>query len=119
MATIEEALTALLDPLAAGGAHPDAAPASTALPFITYQQVGGKARQYLEKRLPDYRHARIQINVWAKRRSEANTLARRIERAIIESPLVAEAYGAFVATDDDVTNFKGTRQDFGFWHPDA
>ncbi|SEO63417.1 Protein of unknown function [Luteibacter sp. UNC138MFCol5.1] len=112
---LEETLYALLAPLAAGGASPDVTEDNPVFPCITYQQVGGETYQYVEKTLPDHRHARVQINVHAMTRIDAATIARSIERAIIESPLVAQAYGAFVSTYEDTLKIYGTRQDFGIW----
>jgi hypothetical protein len=112
---LEEALYGLLNPLAAGGASPDVTPDTPVFPCITYQQVGGETYQYVEKALPDHRHARVQINVHAESRLQASTIAREIERALIESPLVAQAYGAFVSTYEDTLKIYGTRQDFGIW----
>lgn len=55
---LEEALYGLLNPLVAGGAAPDVTDDNPVFPCITYQQIGGQAYAYAEKRLPDYRHAR-------------------------------------------------------------
>ena len=112
---LEESLYALLAPLAAGGATPDVTPDSPVFPCITYQQVGGEAYQYVEKKLPDHRHARVQINVHARNRLDASRIARAVERALIESPLVAQAYGALISTYEDTLKIYGTRQDFGIW----
>lgn len=119
MATLNERLVQLLGPLVAGRIFPDIAPGPTPQPYITYQQVGGRARQYLEKKLPDHRHARVQINVWSDRRSDATTLALQVERVLIESDLVSDALGAFSSIYDQDTKLRGTRQDFQFWHRDT
>lgn len=119
MATLNERIEELLNPLAPGGVYPDVAPPSPAGLYITYQQVGGTARQYMEKKLPSHRHARIQINVWGTRRTEATAAALEVERVLIESELVSEAMGAFTAVYDQATKYRGTRQDFQFWHQDT
>ncbi|MEV8518670.1 DUF3168 domain-containing protein [Dyella marensis] len=115
--TLEAALAALLGPLVAGRIYPDTAPDDPEFPLIIYQQVGGKAYQYLEKKLPDYRHARMQIMVWSKRRLEASRISLEVGRLIIESPLIAESYGEPAWMPNDVLHIRGTRQDFGIWFP--
>jgi hypothetical protein len=96
---------------------PDVAPLSTTRPYVTYQQVGGDAVNYMESVHPGRRHARIQVNVWAETRLAANTLARSIEVALVNSTtLRGWVYGAFVAepADFDLSPPRyGTRQDFG------
>lgn len=87
-------------------------------PCAIYQQVGGEAYAYLEKRLPDHKHARMQITVWSADRIQANNMARAIEKALIESEMVVEAYGAFVALYEPAIKKYGTRQDFGIWYRD-
>lgn len=113
---LEEELVLLLGPLAGGRVYPDAAPEDATLPFIVYQQVGGTAFWYVENAIPSHRHARVQIGVWATSRQEANGIAHAIERAICESGLVAEPYGAFTAVSEPDMRMYGTRQDFGFQH---
>ncbi len=98
--------------------YPDVTPDTVTFPLITYQQVGGEARAFLEKRLPSHKHARVQVNVWSTSRIEANALARQIEKTLIESSFTVEAYGAFVALYEPAIKKYGTRQDFGIWYPD-
>ncbi|MBD9583589.1 DUF3168 domain-containing protein [Delftia sp. DLF01] len=119
MATLNERIVQLLGPLVGGRIYPDLAPDHAGKPYITYEQTGGRARQYLEKRLPDHRHARIQINVWDDRRTQATAIALQVEKVLIESELVSEALGAFSSVYDQATKLRGTRQDFYFWHRDT
>lgn len=113
---LEARLSQLLSPLLAGRLYPDTAPDQPTYPFATYQQVGGDSKWNLEGGTGSHRNARIQFNVWAKSRSQANTLAVQIESTLSVSELIAEPFGAFTALHDDVLKVYGTRQDFGFWH---
>lgn len=114
--SIEKLITDLLSPLAE--VYPDAVAEDATFPCISYQQIGGRAGWYMEGAMPSHKHARIQINVWAKTRVEASTLAREIEGAICTSALIAEPYGAATATHEPLVGLYGTRQDFGIWFPD-
>lgn len=88
-------------------------------PLIVYEQPGGRAYAYLENRLPDHRHARIQINCVASTRLQANDLAREIERRMVEGGVfnTVEIYGAFQTGYIEVLKMYETRQDFGVWYP--
>lgn len=116
--SIEEILFALLGPLFAGRVYPDTTPDEPTFPLAIYQQVGGQAIAYVDKTLPDHRHSRMQVAVWSRDRLEASTLARQIERAIIGSPLVAQAYGAPVSTYEGDLKLYGSIQHFGIWFLD-
>lgn len=115
---IEVILKTLLGPLVNGRVSPDSTPDNPVFPLIVYQQVGGQALAFTEKRLPDHQHARMQIVVWSKSRLEASQLIRAAERAIIESPYPSEAYGAAVSDYNAELKLRGSRQDFGIWFPD-
>lgn len=96
--------------------YPDVAPANASLPFMTWQQIGGVAPTYLERVAVDARHAMVQVNVWAKTRAEANTIAQQVEAALTTAnTLQASPIGAFIATHDEETNEYGTTQDFSIW----
>ena len=117
--SLEESLVAVLGPLVGGRVHPDVTPDNVVFPCIVFQQVGGNSRWYLERTLPDYKNARLQINVWSTRRTEANQIARMVEKAICESGFPqAEAFGAFTALYEEAIKKYGTRQDFGVSYPD-
>ena len=95
---------------------PDFAPASTARPYITWQQIGGQSLRFLDNTAADKRHVEVQVNVWGNSRLEATTLARQIEDALC-------AAAVFVATpaSEPVSDFDadipvyGTRQDFSIY----
>lgn len=111
---LETALQTALDALVGGRCWPDVAPAGTARPYITWQQVGGEAPTYVDDTTPDQRNARVQINVWADRRLDAAALALSVEPALIAA-LSARPVGAPVATHDPDTGLRGMRQDFTIW----
>lgn len=98
--------------------HADVTPDTPVFPCIIYQQVGGQSYAYLEKKLPDHKHGRLQITAWDVNREDADLKARAIEKALIESAFTVEAYGAFVALYEPAIKKYGTRQDFGIWYPD-
>lgn len=115
---IEVTLKALLGPLVSGRVSPDTTPDNPVFPLIVYQQVGGQALAFMEKRLPDHQHARIQVVVWSKSRLEARQMIRSVERTLIESTLTTEAYGAAVSDYNAELKLRGFRQDFGIWFKD-
>ncbi len=115
---LESSLATLLGPLADGRATPDVVPEGSDYPAITFQQIGGRAGWYAESTMPSHKHARVQINTWAKTRLESSTLARAIENAFCTSGLIVEPYGAPTAVFEELLNLYGTRQDFGIWFPD-
>lgn len=111
--TIQSALASLVS----GQVFPDETPAGPVFPLIVYQQVGGKAGWYLEKKMPDHRHARMQIETWAKSRKQADSIAAQVEAAICALALPTEPYGAPTSLKEDSLKIYGSRQDFGIWYP--
>ena len=93
---------------------PDVAPANTARPYITWQQVGGKPVNFMAG-ASDKKNARIQINVWSDSRKEATTMIRAIENLMVAAPLTAFIESGAVSTLDPETGYKGAMQDFSFW----
>ncbi len=116
-----ESITTLLTPVVGNklfwDVTPDNGPGTTA-GFIVAQEMGGKAGWYVEKKLPDHKHARLQLQIFHPRKLDADTLTKLVEKTICESDLVAEPYGAAVATYDETLKIYGYRQHFGIWYPD-
>lgn len=110
--TIESNVNDLISPIVR--VYQDIPPDNPTFPYATYQQVGGEAVWNLEGGIPA-RNARIQVNVWANTRVQANTLALAIEDAISKSTMATRAYGAFTALYESSIKKYGTRQDFGIW----
>lgn len=109
---------ALIASLVDGRAYPDVPPDVPVYPFITYQQVGGQAGWFLDQSMPDKKHARMQVNVWAATRVQANTIGRQVEAAISAGTMQATPIGALQAEYESDLKKYGTRQDFGVWYPD-
>lgn len=114
----EQQLLQAVAPLLGGRLHPDVPPDVPTYPCGVYQQVGGQALWFGEGAMPDHKHARVQIVVWAATRGEANTLIRRIEDAICTGMPKSEPLGAAVALYEPAIKKYGARLDFGLWYPD-
>ena len=114
--SLESDLFAVLGPLAGGRAYPDFAKLGSVTPYITYDQAGGRAINFLEAGVIGKRNARVQINCWASTRLAANELARAVEDALMTSNLKAYVLGAFSVSSNSDLNLYGTRQDFSVWY---
>lgn len=115
--SIESLVFDTLRGLVSDRAYPDIAPQDvTALPRITFQQVGGGAINFLRYSPAGKRNARVQVNAWGATRLQASALSHQIEDALAaESALQTTVLGAPVATFEPDTKLYGTRQDFSFW----
>jgi hypothetical protein len=114
--TVETDLYSALGSLVSNRVYPDLAPQGAARPFITYQQVGGRAIAFLETAVVGRRNSRLQVNVWAATRLAANNLARSVEDTLVASAtLRAIPLHAFVTIFEPDTGLYGTRQDFSVW----
>jgi Protein of unknown function (DUF3168) len=94
---------------------PDVADTSTARPYITYQQFGGKADTYTEGAVPDIRNARMQINVWSTTKSEVVSLMLQIEALLVASMRATAESALYSVFDDDDLDLRGCAQDFSIW----
>lgn len=115
--SIETDLVAAVASLFSGRFYADFADAGTTLPFATYQQVGGETVEFLSAGAPIKRNSRIQVNVWAKTRNEANTLMRSVENLITATPFFASPIGALISRSEEITRTRGSQQDFSLWWP--
>ncbi len=115
--SIESLIVATLTGLVSGRVYPDVTPDGvTALPRITFQQVGGRALNYLEPAPVGKRNARMQINVWGKTRRQVTALARQVSDALkAETALNTYILGEPVANREPDTKLYGSRQDFSMW----
>ncbi len=100
--------------LADGRVLPDFAPEGTALPFIVYQAVGGEPVNYLTGEQPDKQRVRVQVSAWSgASRIAASELGQQVEEAIrAAANLQPEVATGRLATYDEDTKCRGTRQDF-------
>lgn len=112
----EEHVRDALTDLVGGRVFPDFAPAETALPFITFQAVGGEPVNFLSGDAPGKTNTRMQVNVWAEDRFSAAQLGAQIEAAMRSvAGLQVEVVTGRVSTFDEDTGYRGTRQDYSIW----
>lgn len=95
---------------------PDIAPTTTAKPYVTYQQIGGEAINFMDRLIPSKRNARVQVNVWAATRASAVTTMQAVEDAIRMSVLFqGEPESAPTSDYDHDMLVYGSAQDFTIW----
>jgi hypothetical protein len=104
-----------LSPLVGARVYPDIAPVGTTLPYITYQQVGGKPVNFLGAESSDKKNARMQINVWSASRLQAALISRSVEDYLVLTPLFGSVEGGSIASYEPRLKLYGTMQDFSFW----
>jgi hypothetical protein len=98
-------------------AFPDEAKACTPLPYVVWQQIGGRTTNYTDDSVPGTQNAFVQITAWASNRIEAAALMRRIEAAmIVATAFTARPMSAMSAAPSDDENLRGAMQDFDIWH---
>ena len=114
--SLEATIYSLLGPLVGGRCYPDVSPDGAARPLIIYQQVGGKAVDYVEAKVADKDNARVQVHVWSNSRLEASSFARAARVALVEGVANATTLGAAVALYDEPLKLYGSRQDFSVWY---
>ena len=114
--TVEASLFSTLKALVANRVYPDLAPIGTDRPFITYSQVGGEAMSFLSGALPDKKHGRVQVDVYADSRAACAAVALQVEAAMAAATVFqARAIGAPVSGyEPDVLIFS-SMQDFSVW----
>ncbi|MGV2862148.1 DUF3168 domain-containing protein [Achromobacter sp. AGC39] len=113
---LEPMIVAALAPLVEGRVFPDTAAGDTPMPFMTYQQVGGRDVVFVDGETADKQGARVQINVWAKCRLNASGLIAAARAILCGAPTFARPEGGPVSLTDPITGFKGATQDFMIWH---
>ena len=114
--SVEAEIYNALKGLVGNRVYPDVAPSNALAPYITYQEVGGAAVNFLLQEVPNKANSRFQINVWSKTRSEAKTIANAACDALrLATQLQTTVVGGVTATYDEATTMRGTRQDFSIW----
>jgi hypothetical protein len=114
--TVETAISDALKVLVSNRCYPDAAPPGAALPYITFQQVGGEAVTFLESSLPSKKNGRFQINCWAATRLASAALAREAEAAMVAATAFqAQPLVDVITQFNDDLNRYGSIQDFSVW----
>lgn len=95
---------------------PDVAPSGTALPYVTWQGLGGESLSFLDNTAGDRRNVLMQVNVWASTRLQALQMAREIEDAMrASSAFVASPLGEPLSTYEPDVPVYGTLQRFSIW----
>jgi len=114
--SLDALLLPVLGALVGGRAYPDVPPPDVVAPYITWQQVGGQAVNYLDTATPvTRRNARVQVNVWAVRRSTASSLMAGAEDAL-KASVQAYALGAATSLHEPDLQLYGSMQDFSIWY---
>jgi hypothetical protein len=112
---IEKQIIDALEGIAAGGVYFDAAPQGTKLPYVTLSQVGGDAVSFLTGRA-DQENARIQIDVFAGTRPEANHMMNQVVVAVCDGALNGEQVGAPFSAYESTVKIYRRSCDFSFWY---
>lgn len=113
--TLEPALVAALQTVCPR-VYPLTAPYGVAMPYITWQRIGGRALRYLDQSAPDKRNATVQISVWASTSQQASSLIQACEAALIASPaLQAAPQGEPMDSYSEADDVRGAQQDFSVW----
>jgi hypothetical protein len=113
--TLEDKLSALLLAICPRS-FPDFARANTPRPYVTWQQFGGEALDFIGTDVPNKENATIQINVWSDTRAEAKSIIKQIEVAMIGSiEFQASAISAAASDFDADMEVRSSRQDFSVW----
>lgn len=101
-----------------GQVFPDRAPAGTALPWVTYQGIGGVATRHADNTPQGLRNTVMQINVWTGSRLATQALVRQIEEALCAATqFTATPQAEPVSDSDEALDYYGAHQDFDIWSP--
>ena len=80
--TVEADIFDTLKGLVSNRCFPDFAPLGTVRPFITYEQAGGEALSFVDGTLPDKKHGRFEVGVFADSRTQCASIALQVEAAM-------------------------------------
>lgn len=115
---IEVVVFELLSPLTNGRCYPESTPDNPKFPLIVYQVVGGQVYDYLERKIPNAQHYRMQVFCWGRDQLDAAAMMRQVRAQFIEHGhqfLSAETLGQRVGLYDSDAKLYGYRQDFSLW----
>ena len=113
--SIETDLFTTLKALCGNRVFPDKADLGTALPYVTYSQIGGEVISPVANEVADKKNGRLQFNVWGTR-AQCASLILQIESALVTSTLFqARPIGAASITYDYDMAFFGAQLDFSVW----
>lgn len=112
----ESSIFSALRTLVSDRVYPDVAPDVVTKPYIVYQQVGGKAVQFVDVTVPSKKNSRIQVSVWGDTRAQVSALAVQVEDTLRGvATLQTVVLGAPVAVYEADTKLRGSQQDFSVW----
>lgn len=93
--------------------HVGTAPYGTAMPYVTWQHIGGDPLRYTDNTAADKRQPQIQINTWHETPLQAFALIQRIEaRLCASAAFQAEPMGEPITSYDDADVASGYLQAF-------
>lgn len=99
--------------------YPGVAPNGAAMPYATYQLIGGESLVFLDNTPGDKRNSLVQINVWSTRFIEAISMIRQIEDALRAAPaFTVRSQGepmALPPEQDPAQTRYGVLQRFSIW----
>ncbi len=96
--------------------YPDVAPQGAAVPYVTYQHIGGTPLRFVDGQPASLRHTMVQVNTWAATRAEALSLTRAIEEALCAATAFTARPDAEPLADvEGETDRRGCLQDFSIW----
>jgi hypothetical protein len=111
--TVRTEVRSALEGLAGDQVFPVVAPEGTLPPYVVFQIVGGDPQESLSGEKPAKKLRRVQVSVWAKASLEAEAIAIQAEDALRARPdLQVEVLTEAIDDFDEVTKYRGTRQDF-------
>ncbi|MGZ9713902.1 tail completion protein gp17 [Glaciimonas sp. GNP009] len=117
--TVESTIFHTLRALVSDRVWQNVADEKVALPYMTYQLVGGAAVNFLDPTIPSKKNSRWQIDIWSTSPAEVALLSQQAEDLLRVAPeLRTTVLGAAVGSyEPDVDPpLHGRRQDFSFWY---
>ena len=113
--SMETTLATLLSAICAN-TYPDVAPEGAAMPYVTWQQLGGASMRYADNAPMDKRYPLVQVSVWSATRLSSLALIRQIEDALCATAdFVAEPQGEPFSLYELDTQRYGNIQRFDIW----
>ena len=114
--TVESDLYGILKGLVSNRCFPDFAPLGTFRPFITFEQVGGEALSFLDGTLPDKKHGRFEISVYADSRAACAAIALQVESVMAAAtPFQSMAIHAPISDYADEVKIYSSTQNFSIY----
>lgn len=94
--------------------HVGAAPFGTAMPYVTWQHIGGDPIDFLDNSVGDKRNAQIQVNTWASTPLQAFSLMQEIEGALRSAVtrFIARPLSQPIGAYDDADEISGYLQSY-------